>query len=99
MRFVPQRIEKQDVQPFQLIERCLRNLAVIGQVSRRPEAVPINLRLPVNQRYWLEARAEYLHRSVDRLEFQLRQAPELVIPVKDVAEHPAQKRGRIRTRI
>ncbi len=40
MRLVPQRIQKKNVQTFQLMERRLGNFAVIGQVRRRSKAKP-----------------------------------------------------------
>jgi hypothetical protein len=41
MRFVPQRIQKQDVQPFQLMQRRLRNFAVVGEVRADPNRYPL----------------------------------------------------------
>src|SRR5260370_1565931 len=95
MRLMPQRIKKQNIQPFQLIQRRLGNLAVIGQIRRRSKAVAINLSLSVDQDDRLKAYSQHVHRPVDRLQFKLRQAAEFVVSIEDVAEHAPQKRSGI----
>jgi hypothetical protein len=50
MRLVPQRIQKKNVQPFELTKRCLGNFAVIGKIRCASKAESVNLRLAMNQR-------------------------------------------------
>src|SRR5579871_5906631 len=99
MGLVAQRIQEKNIQPFQLMKRRFGNLAVIGEVCRLPKSKAVNLCLSVNQPHRLEARAEQLHRTIDRPQFQLRQAAVLIIRVENVCKHPSQKRGRIGTGI
>ena len=67
MGLVPQCIEKQDVEPLQLMQRRFRNLAVVGQVRSRAEPVAVNLRLSVNQDDRFELHSEDIHRPIDGL--------------------------------
>src|ERR1700683_2192448 len=99
MRLVPQRVQKKNVETLQLVERCLWNFAVVGEIRRGPKAIAVNFRVAMNQAHRFEGRPEKLPRAVDRTQFQLWQAAVLVTGVKDVTEHFAQKGGRIRTRI
>src|SRR5580658_9396234 len=86
MRFVPQSVQKENVQAFQLTKRSFRNFAVVSKISRVAEAKAVNLRLSVNQSHRLEARPKKLHGTVNRPQLELRQAAIFVISVKDVAE-------------
>src|SRR5580692_3633194 len=43
MRLVPERVQKKNVQPFQLAKRRHRYFAVIGEIRRRPKAEAIDL--------------------------------------------------------
>src|SRR4029077_3019489 len=99
MRLMPQRIQEKNVQSFQLVERRVRNLAMVGEVGGGSEAKAVNFRLAVDQPYRFEARAKNFHRPVDRTQLQLRQPAEFVIGVENVAEHPAQKSRGVRARI
>src|SRR5882762_8884652 len=99
MRLMPQRIQKQNVQPFQLVERRVRNFAMVGEVGGGPETKAVDFRLAVDQPHRFEARAENLDGPVDRTQLQLRQAAEFVIGVEDITEHLAEKSGCIRTRV
>src|ERR1700688_1010621 len=99
MRLVAQRVQKKNVQAFELVERRLRNFAVIRKISGRSKAVAVNLRFTVNQAHRLEARAKKFHWSVYWTQLQLGQAAILVIGLKDVAEHLAQEGCRVRARV
>src|SRR5271156_6617969 len=99
MRFMPQRVQKKNIQSLQLMERRLRYLAVIGEIRRASEAEAVDLRFSMNQSHRLEARPKKVHRTVNRPQLQLRQAAILVIGVKNVAEHAAQKSRSIGTSI
>src|SRR5579863_1503446 len=99
MWLVSQRIQKQDIQSPQLIQRRFRNLTVVGEVSRRTEPVAVNLSFAVNQNHRLEACPEYLDRPIDRTQFQLSESAEFVIRIEDVREHSAQKSCRVWPRI
>src|SRR5690349_7469353 len=72
MWLVPQRIEKQNVEPFELVHRRLWDLAVVGEVSRRPETISIDLSFAVDQNHRLEPRSKDFHRSIDWPKFKLR---------------------------
>src|ERR1700722_8551449 len=52
----------------------------------------------MNQDDRLETRPEHLDRSIDGLQFQLRQKAEFVVGIENVAEHPSQKSSRIGAR-
>src|SRR5208282_1363675 len=99
MRLVPQRIQKKNVQSFQLAKRRLRNFTVIREISRFAKTKSVDLRLSMDQSHRLEARAKDLHRPIDRPKFKSGQSAEFVIAIEDVAEHLAQKSGRVRTRV
>src|SRR5208337_3963215 len=99
MRLVPQRIQKKNVQSLQLGKRRLRNFTVIREIGRFAEKKSVDLRLSMNQSHGLEARAKDFHRPIDRPKFKSGQSAEFVVAVKDVAEHLAQKSGRVRTRV
>src|SRR5208282_2191882 len=91
MRLVAQRIQKQNVEAPQLLQRFGRDLAVIGQVGGRSETETDDRSFPMDHRHWLEARAEQLDRALDWLQVNQRQSAELVLCFKNVAEHTAQK--------
>ena len=93
VRLMPQCIEKQNVEAFEFMHRGLGNFAVVSEVGGRAEAISVNLALAVNQNDRLEAHAENVDGAVDGTELQQRQPAEFVIRVKNVGEHPAQKRG------
>ena len=71
MRNVPQRVQKKDVEILQLRKRGLWDRTMIGQISRAAEAKAINLSVAVNHRDWLEAGAEQIDRTVERLKLDL----------------------------
>ncbi len=88
MRFVPQRIQKQNVQAFQLMQRRFWNFAVIGQIRRRAEAVSVNLGVAMNQQSTGSKRTPNTSTGPSiGSQFQLRQPAEFVVAVKNVAEH------------
>src|SRR5215469_8423247 len=93
MRLMAQRIQEQNVQIQQLIQRGRGNLAVIGQIGCRTEAKTVYLRLPVNDRNGLKHGAKQFQRTVERIHFYQRQASKLIVPVKNVAEHVADELG------
>ena len=99
MRLVPQRVQKQNVQPSQLIastipeSRCGRSDTPPSRNGSRKSG------FAMNHGHRFEAHAKHIYRPVNRLQFQLRQPAKLVVCVKDVAEHSAQKRRRIGTRV
>src|SRR5271169_761626 len=95
MRFVPQGIEKENVEPFQLMEGRLRDFAVISEIRCVAKAETVDLHLAMNQPYGCELRPKKLHGPVNRPQLELRQAAIFVIGGKDVAEHLAQKGGGI----
>src|ERR1700685_3873720 len=99
MRLVAQSIQEKHIEPLKLLIRGLGNFAVVGEISRRSEAKSINFSFAVNQAHRLESRAKQIHRTIDREQLQHRASSILVIGVKDIAEHPAQKRGGIGPRI
>src|SRR5579862_6134843 len=70
---VAQRIEEQDIEAAQIVERCRRNLAVIGKVGRAAEAKSINRRSAVQQRNWLELHSKNIEGlAVERVRVELR---------------------------
>src|SRR5580692_2708473 len=99
MRLVPERVQKEHVQSFQLTKRRLGNFTVIGEIGRLAKSKSVDLRLSMNQSHWLEACAKDFYRPIDRPKFKSRQPAKFVIAVEDVAEHSAQESGRVRTRV
>src|SRR5580692_1034782 len=97
MRDVPQRIQKENVEILQLFQRCLRDAAVIRQVSRTAEAKAINLGFAMDHGDRLKARSEQLNQPLKSFEFNLSQSAELVVTVKDVTECAPNKIRRCRT--
>src|ERR1700688_4610152 len=91
MRLVTERIQKKNVQAFQLAERCFRDFAMVGEIGRRSEAGAVNFRFSVNQPNWIEARPENIQGPIDGPQLQQREAAKLVIGVEDITEHLAQK--------
>ncbi len=91
MRRVAQRVQKQDIEVPQLLQRFMRDLAVIGQVGGRSKTETKNRGVAVDHRQRLEARSEQFDRAVDRMKVNLRQSAKLVFGVEDVAEHVAQE--------
>src|ERR1700694_1743279 len=91
MRRVAQRVQKQDVEAAQLLQRFGRNLAVIGQVGSGSETETKNRGFAVDHRQWLEARSEQFDGGVDRMKITLRQSSKLVFGFEDVAKHVAQE--------
>src|SRR5581483_5835265 len=87
MRLVSQRIQKENVEISQLLERLLRHFAEVGQIGRRSDAVAVDLGLTVNYRARLDARTD---------QFQLRYSAKLIVSLKDVTKHASQKVGRFR---
>src|SRR5271156_1125758 len=86
MRLMSQRIQKENIQSFELTQRRLGNFAVVGQVCSASEAEAINLRVAVYDPHRFEARSEKIYRTVNRAQLELRQAAIFVIRVEDVAE-------------
>src|SRR5271155_2371504 len=99
MRLVSQRIQKENIQSFELTQRRLGNFAVVGQVCSASEAEAINLRVAVYDPHRFEVRSEKIYRTVNRAQLELRQAAIFVIRVEDVAEHLAQECRRIGARV
>src|SRR5581483_11762602 len=96
MRLVSQRIQKENVEISQLLERLLRHFAEVGQIGRRSDAVAVDLGLTVNYRDRVDARTEKFKRAVNIDQFQLRYSAKLIVSLKDVTKHASQKVGRFR---
>ena len=54
MRLETQGIQKKNVEPLQLRQRCFGNIAMIGQICRGSEAKSINLGITVNDGDWFK---------------------------------------------
>src|SRR6266404_3554146 len=91
MRLVAQRIQKQDIEVAELLQRFGRDLAVIGQIGGRSETETKNRGIAVDHRQRLEARSEQFDGTVDRMKIDLRQSAKLIFGLKDVAKHFAQE--------
>src|ERR1700676_5502830 len=96
VRLVAQRVQKQDVEISQLLQRFGRTLAVIGQIGGRSETETKNRSIAVDHRQRLEARSEQFDGAVDGMKVNLRQSSKLVFGLKDVAKHFAQEFARLR---
>src|SRR5436305_1045775 len=99
MRLVPQRIQKQNVESFELMHGRIGDLAVIGEISGRSEAIAVDLALAVDENHRFEAGTENLYRPINGPQFEKRQAAEFVIRIENVAEHFAQKSSGFRARV
>src|ERR1022692_102059 len=91
MRRVAQRVQKQNVESAQFLQRFGGDFAVIRQVSRRSEPETENRGVAVNHRQWLEARAEEFDAPFDQMQVDLRQSAKLIRWFKNVREHVAQE--------
>src|SRR6266496_3971519 len=96
VRLIPQRIQKQNIQPFQLTQRFLWNVAMIGQVSARAKAETVNLGIAMNEHNRFKLCSEKLQHAIDRSQLDLRQAAEFVVGVKNISKHATNKLRRIR---
>src|SRR6266852_1109371 len=96
VRLVTQRVQKQDIEVSQLLQRFRRDLAVVGQVGGRSETETKNRSIAVDHRQRLEARSEQFDGAGDRMKFDLRQSSKFVFGLKDVTEHFAQEFARLR---
>ena len=65
MRLVPERIQEQNVESPQLIQRRLGNLAVVGQIRSRPKSIAVNLRFSVDQVNRLKSYSEDVDGPID----------------------------------
>src|SRR5664280_2544828 len=91
VRLVTERIEKENVEVLQHFHRTLRNLAEVGEISRRAKSITVNLRLTVDNRHRRKRRAEQLQRLViHRVKLDLRDGAKLVVVVEDVFENVLQ---------
>jgi hypothetical protein len=91
MRHMTQRVEKQNVETVQLLQRGGRNFAVIGEIGSRSATEAEDWSFSVYYRQRLEARAEKLDRSVDGMQIDERKSSEFIGRFEDVAEHGAKK--------
>src|SRR6266403_6242026 len=91
MRLVAQRVQKQNVEVSQLLQRFGRNIAVIGQIGGRSETETKNRSIAVDHCQRLEARSEQFDRAVDRMKVDLWQSAKLIRWLEDVAKHVAQE--------
>src|SRR6476619_406742 len=90
MRLVSQRIEKQDVEAAQLLERLGRNLAVIGKVGGRSKAIPVDYAAPVQQPERADFEAiQVERRSIEYVGFQIRNRGLRQVFVENVAKRVA----------
>src|SRR5664279_4173743 len=91
MRMVPQRIEKQDVESLQLLQRLFWDVAEVREVCGRAEAIRLDRDVSVEHLQWCEDCSEEVHRPIDRAQLHLRQTAVLVIRLEDVAENGTQR--------
>src|ERR1019366_7318082 len=99
MRLVAQRIQKENVEAAQFLQRFGRDLAVIGQVSSRSETETDNRSFAVDYRHRLEARAKQFNGALDGKQIDQRQSAKLILRFENIAEHTAQKIACSRRRI
>src|SRR5580658_6180525 len=66
VRLVPQGIQKENIQPFQLLERRLWDFAVIGEISRTAKAKAVDFSFAMNQAHGLKASPEEIDRPINR---------------------------------
>src|SRR5437588_2620558 len=99
MRPVPQSIEKQNIQIFQLHKRLLRDFTEVGQVGCRSETKSNDLGVSVFYRHRFKAGSKQFYRTIDRIQFNLCQPTVLVVGVEDIPEHGSQEFGSFRPRI
>src|ERR1035437_8501645 len=88
---VPQRIEKQDVESLQLLQRLFRDVAEVREVGGRAEAIRVDRDVSVEHLERCEDCSEEVHRPIDRSQLYLRQTAILVIRLEDVAENGTQR--------
>src|SRR5690242_6962712 len=99
MRPSAQSVEKQNVQATQPLERRLRNIAEVGEVSRGAEAVAMDLILTVHDGNRFKACSVQFDGPVDFLQLDLSLAAVLVIALKDVVKDVLQPANHRRMRI